>query len=105
MKWLVNSSTRRVVAGFGGVVQSIDVIEAEGEDFGNFKGHTNENGPGSQVTEFGTIKNGLTGAEVQIEFETLHASMAPIYACNFFMRRAKSMRAEGHATNISRTDV
>ena len=98
-------TTRRLVAKLGGDVQSIDVLDAEDESFGNFKGYRPGYGPGSQVTEIGTIKSRSTGERIQIEFETLYASMAPIYACKFFMRRTRRLQAEQINAHDSRADA
>jgi hypothetical protein len=80
-------TTRRVVSGRGVQVEELLSEGLVGEQFGNFKrvGHA---GVGTFPLETATLKNEATGQELKIEFEASHASMAPIYACKFWVRRS-----------------
>lgn len=87
-------TTRRVVSGRGG---NVEELAAEGllagTQFGNFKGIGNA-GPGSVTFKTATLKNAITGQELKIEYETRYASMAPIYACKFWVRRSRQSTRE-----------
>ena len=81
-------TTRRVVSGRGGQVEELLAEGLVGAQFGNFKG-VGHAGVGTYSSETATLKSAATGKELKIEFETSHASMAPIYACKFWERRSR----------------
>jgi len=85
-------TTRRIVSRYAGVFGEIEAIQIVGKEFGNFKGHVPQHGAGALPTEVATVTHAESGATLQLEFETLYASMAPIYACKFWERRAKRLR-------------
>jgi hypothetical protein len=98
-------TTFRLIAGLNGVVQSVETMNIGDNDFNNFKGYRPGQGPGAESTEIATITTRNDDTKVQFEYETLYASMAPIYACKFFIRRAKRLRAENLPAYAARTDA
>jgi hypothetical protein len=82
-------TTRRVISTFAGLTASIPAARIYGAEFGNFKGVVPGCGPGAKETEVAKLVDVGTGQELKLEFETLYASMAPIYACKFWERRRK----------------
>lgn len=89
-------TTRRVVSRRSAQVEALPVESLVVVEFGNFKG-VGQAGPGSSAREVATLKNASTGQELRIEYETLYASMAPIYACKFWERRSRQAAAERRA--------
>jgi hypothetical protein len=84
-------TTRRLVSMHAGVFSEMEAIQTVGKDFGNFKGYVPNGPPGTIPTEIGTVEHAESGATLQLEFETLYASMAIIYACKFWERRARRL--------------
>src|SRR5215510_13100574 len=77
-------TTRRIVSVYQGKRSQIDPRQEFDSNFGNFKGYEGRKA-GSKAVDIGTITT--KSAELAFEFETLYASMAPIYACRFWQSR------------------
>lgn len=77
-------TTRRIVSVYQGQRTQVDPRQEFECDFGNFKGYEGRKA-GLKVTEIGTITT--KSDTLTFEFETLYASMAPIYACRFWQNR------------------
>ena len=98
-------TTFRLLTELNGIVQCAETINIEESDFGNFKGYKPGQGPGAESTEVATIKLRDNDTRVRFEYETLYASMAPIYACKFFIRQAKQVQAKNLPAHAVRTDA
>ena len=94
-------TTRRFVSKYAGVLGELEAIQIVGKEFGNFKGHVPKLGAGALPTQVATVTHAESGANLQFEFETLYASMAPIYACKFWERRAKRLRGAASTPGAS----
>lgn len=80
-------TTRQVISLFNDQLMSMPAERIFGSDFGNFKGVDECGRAGVRRTETATLVNVETGELLRLEFETLYASMAPIYTCKFWERR------------------
>ena len=85
-------TTRRFRSLHAGVLSEVPALRITLGDVGNFKGILPGQPAGTQATEVGTIVDASSKRAVRFEFETLYASMAPIYASKFWERRAKVAR-------------
>ena len=81
-------TTRRIVSRCRGTTRQLLAPSISGKHYGNFKGHA-RSGSRAVLTEIATLENPETGVTLELEFETMYASMAPIYACKFWERRSK----------------
>ena len=78
-------TTRRIVACYEGGIQEIDPRYGIKMTAGNFKG-LGAGGMGSVPTEIMRIRALDSAESLALEYETGKASMAPIYACQFWER-------------------
>jgi hypothetical protein len=75
-------TTRRIVSELAGARRELDPRDGITFDMANFKGRGRN---GTVVpTEVGTVTSARDGQSLRFEFETVKASMAPMYACMFW---------------------
>jgi hypothetical protein len=82
-------TTRRIVSHFQSTLQSLDPSQGIRAEFGNFKGYSGGDNSrlGAVPREAATITAASSGAELHFEYETGKASMAPIYAAMYWIRK------------------
>jgi hypothetical protein len=73
-------TSRRILGCFSGQAVEVTALDVVKDRFGNFKGY------GGQETEVMTLQLS-DSSEVSLEYETLKASMAPIYYMMYWQRK------------------
>jgi len=80
-------TTRRIITNYAGCVDTLDPQQGVNSEFGNFKGYPLDNNTqlGAIPRATASLKNPIS--VLHFEYETGKASMAPIYATQYWCRK------------------